>query len=259
MRLVPCFLFAALAILVPGAKAQLIEHFDYADGPLVGVSGGAWQLWPGTTEDAEVINGKAFYSAGDLAYCDNVRGYNGVLTAPGQSATVAFDFESPWIAAGGETYFLWLAPWVNGEEVSTDGIYVAFFTDEQAGPNTPIRGIVREARGEGNTWTRLELGTFSRSETIHVSAELHRLQDISTYTIRINGIDLGSGTFVLDDPHGLNNVELFAGRLNHLSRPVNATFDNIEILSVPEPSSIVLLALGGAVLIRRKKRPRLGI
>ena len=239
-------LIAGVSGLPFSAMAQLIERFDYEDGPLSQVSGGLWTIWP-FYDDASVESGKAVQRYGQTNETDVFRVFDSVATAPGTSASFSYDVTVPDIYSDDHyRSYLWLSPYANGAEV-IDQSLVIDFNSESA---NRVRLRVWEGQGNGQIFSRF-VGYFAAGETYTMSGVIARGAK-AAYSLFLDGSLVREGEFALTDPNGLNVVELYGqpGRTGVVS------YDNIEILPVPEPATILGLAGGAALLAWRRKTRR---
>lgn len=242
-------LLALSLVLFRACSAQLYESFDYADGPLTEVSGGTWQLWPGTTRDVRVENGKAHLETGFSAVtADVIRPFDGVLKNWGDSTRFSFDFSCQWVTRFSEDYHFYMSPWVDGQQIIGNSLFFTFSKTED--PNSLVTMIALE--GNGSTWELRELGRFSRETEFHVSGIMTRANQYVSYVLNVNGYEYRPSIFSLTRSEGINLAEMFGRSFD--SRMANGAFDNIVIEPVPEPGAALVFVSGGLAFLRRRRK-----
>ena len=100
------------------------------------------------------------------------------------------------------------------------------------------------------------VGSMSEGVTHNISVSLLRgPTDITSYSLFLDDSLLLSSTFVLNDPRGINAVELEQSGRSEPSPIGSALIDDLNV--VPEPATYALFALGVAILLNFRRRQRL--
>lgn len=220
----------ALALGCSAAQAQWSENFDsYADGTLLAGVGG-WDGWDGTAAAAGTVSSRQSRSGPHSIEIegsdDAVHPFSGYTS--GQWTLTAHQY----IPTGGltaSTYFI-----VNNE-YNHGGPYT-WAVQMRFDPLTGM--VVDDNRAEVNPIPVV----FDQWAEIRLEIDL----DTDTLETYYNGTLLSMGTYTLGagDPLEIANLDLFTtGGV--------AYYDDISL--IPAPASAMLLALGGAVAMRRRR------
>lgn len=266
-------ILSALVCSVSLASAQtyLIENFSYANGPLVGASGSTWSNHSGTAGTLIVTNGSLFINqAGVTASREDA---NRLLTLSSTNITFAPDLN-----ANNSDNFLYSSYSVTftALPLNSTGSYFGHFKSSTA---NEFYGRI------GASLTNAAAGTLRvgiANETWPTAAIYP--QDLNlgtTYTlVSRHNVDTGESTLWVDpltelstsvtalDPRG------FAGAINAyafrqgtqtagVGDPGNLLIDNLlvgrtftDVVPVPEPGIISLLAATSALFLWRLRRRR---
>ena len=245
-----CLALAGIICLGGFAQADLNEPFNYSDGALTTVSSGAWQLWdPASSADATVTSGVA----ATMDNTDVIRTFGNVLQNAGDSANFSFDAMVDSATGGGATdpnfslvFAPATAPFSSGEAYD-QSFGMLFNRDAASGGNASVAAL--EGQGS-NQFFYYPAGFMSPGVMHHFSGTITRTATNATDTISMDGTQIFSDSFALTDPRGLNAVEIWKSN----SGSNNLHIDNLQIGAVPEPASMITLALGGLALLRRRRK-----
>ena len=241
----PCL----LALGSPLASAAgVIEPFAYANGALTTVSGGAWNFWEPGAGDATVQNGAMRFDG----TTDVIRTFPAVLTAPGQTATISFTINVN-IADTSEGYAMDFLPSSAPFSANTNyGNQFSLGFDYEAFANQGDgRASIDVAEG-GSASPFERLGSMTEGATHSIRVELARGAANTNYSLFVDESFLHSGTFVLNDPRGMNAIELEQSGASTPSATGFAIVDNLIV--TPEPAGCALLALGCLALGANRRR-----
>jgi hypothetical protein len=229
-------------------SAGLDETFTYSPGNLTNVSGGAWQFWESGAGDATVVGGAMRFDG----TTDVIRTFPAVLTAPGQTATISFTINVN-LADTSEGYAMDFLPSSAPFSANTNyGNQFSLGFDYEAFANQGDgRASIDVAEG-GSASPFERLGSLSAGATHSIRVELARGASNTSYSLFVDEGFLHSGTFVLNDPRGMNAVELEQSGASTPDANGFAVVDNLRV--VPEPTSGILLALGAVGVINARRR-----
>ena len=231
----------------------IVESFSYANGGLIAGSGSIWKSWGGGG-DATVVNSAARYE--DTT--DVIRSFPAVLAASGATATISFTMR---IAVANTTEGYEMAfepssePFGFGNTNYGSGIALGF--DYLAGPAGMSTIQIAEGLGisapDNGTNNIVQVGAMSAGVAHTILISLTRGITNTNYSLYLDNILLRSSTFVVNDVRAINSIEFDQAG----SQGTAAGFAIIDDLTiVPEPMSILLLALGGSVSLMSRRRPR---
>ena len=185
---------------------------------------------------------------------DVIRTFPAVLTAPGQTATISFTINVN-IADTSEGYAMDFlpssAPFNTGTNYGNQ-FSLGFDYEAFANQGDGLASIdVAEGIGGGNSNTP-RIGAMTQGVTHGIRVELARGAANTSYSLFVGEGFLRAGTFLLDDPRGMNAVELEQSGASSPSATGFATVDNLRI--VPEPVAFALAATAGVALLGVRRR-----
>ena len=222
------------------AFAGINETFPYPDGPLTTGSGGVWELWCGACGDSVVSSGVAIINS----TTDVARLFANELQSVGSVVSYSFDVN---VAAANTAndYTVFFSPasspfdGVPGQNYN-DSLGFAF--DWGVGPAGLSRVLVWPNAGA----TTL-IGTITPGVFHTISGTMTKNAASIAYSVQIDGGAPFNGSITHTDARGINGFEMYqqAGAGNSGFR-----VDNINM--TPEPASLMLLALGGLAIRRRR-------
>lgn len=253
----------ALAPFALNAEILLLETFDYANGRLVDVSGGAWSVHSGTRA-LNVVNSAALIEQPDIA--GGGEDVNRLMSAGFDPAT-------------DNTTKLYAAFSVNFSVLPVDvGSYFAHFRSTAGSEFYARLGASTEGAAAGTFRLSLANESWSPASTVEYPMDLSlgvsydvvvRLDLASDQsTLWVNPMDESSTSVTAVDTIGysagtINSYALRQGTSTSgtTGSPGTQTVDSLrvgtsfaDIQAVPEPSTFALLGLGAAGLLLRRRQ-----
>lgn len=245
------FVIVGLALVAGVAQAQLNETFTYADGPLTTRAGSPWTLWdPASSADSNVVSGVAVTQNGS----DNMTSFANTLQTTGSSINYSFDFLSEdSVGAGTNPNFNIVfapatSPWASGTNDNYNNSFGAVFNQDAASGGM---ASVAALEGQGTTGFFYYASGFMTTGTFHhFNGTVTRTATGATHTMLMDGNLIFTGTFALTDARGINSVEFYKSNTG----TNNGRFDNIVVTAVPEPATLIGLAIGGLALLKKRRK-----
>ncbi len=261
-------ILSAVAVLVIcgsalGAVTLFEENFDYATGMLTDVSGGVWDTWLGTSQDAVVVSKMAVF---DGVGTPEVVSYYPNALPVAQTMIASFDFFVHEEGTTDTDSYLMIG---GGTEATSEIDYNiwGFIVDwgAEAPGSTKLHLWDMDGGNGGGDWgipllvDGLALDTWHSVELIAKQTVADPLANAATdadgqFQVWVNGsLEMDWTNFGNNTANGVNSVDIYS--LDDGEEHDFFAYDNIKI-EVPEPATTSLFAAGflGLLALRRRRK-----
>jgi hypothetical protein len=264
MKIFSILLSFALVVACGSAVATTLfnEDFNYQTGMLKNVSGGVWDTWLGTSQDAVVVSKMLALDGQNVpevvAYYPNALPGVGTMTAKfsffvheeGQTDTDSYF----WIGGGKEAtkeidYNIWgfIVDWGANNSIGSTELNLWDVDGGDGGGNWGVALL-----GSGltlNTWHTVEL--FAKQTVADPLANPNADAD-GQFRVWLDGNMVMDWTnFGNNSANGVNSVDLYS--MDDGNEHDFFAYDKISVEAIPEPGMFALAGFGLLWLIRRKK------